>query len=609
MPRFKYAFTVAFSSLAIVLSLFAPLAVYADNNTSSSEETSVSKENSWRYENGELRSDIEETNAEDEDIDAQSIHAIPSNAISQGIDVSGYQKDIDWQVVKNAGIDFAIIKIGNLDKSESDGWYTDSRFQRNVSECERLGIPYGVYVYAYGTTVQEYENGAEHIISLLAGHHPTLPVYLDLEDDAINPGNSSNSITTANLAEFSKAFCNRIAAAGYTPGIYSGASWFKNYLTDSCFTSSGWSIWTAQYWYASRYDTCIDETPEYPKSYDIWQYSSRATVSGIRGSVDINYCYKNWNAGISSFSRVSGSTRYSTASSLVSYGQWSSGGTVVLACGGNYPDALVASSIAGSANAPILLTDTNSLSSEAATQIKSLAPSKVYVIGGSQAISDSTVSTVKSLVGSNCSVQRISGATRYETSLAAVDVLNSAETVVIATGANYADALSASPYAYAAKAPIILCDSSSGLSSQALAKISSCGAKAAIIVGGTAAVPSNVESQLAGIGLKSTRLAGATRYETSFSIAKYEAESLGSNSFSKSTLYFATGTNFPDALAAGAVAGKTRNALVLVDPSASTTSSCISQWKGQVAKGVVIGGTSAITSYQMTSLASALGLS
>lgn len=609
MPRFKYAFTIAFSSMAIALSLFAPLAVYADNNTSSSEETSVSKENSWRYENGELRSDIEETDAEDEGIDAQAIHAIPSNAVSQGIDVSGYQKDIDWQAVKDAGIDFAIIKIGNLDKSESDGWYTDSRFQRNVSECERLGIPYGVYVYAYGTTVQEYENGAEHTISLLAGHHPTLPIYLDLEDDTINPGNSSNSVTTANLVEFSKAFCNHIAAAGYTPGIYSGASWFKNYLTDSCFTSSGWSIWTAQYWYASRYDACIDETPEYPKSYDIWQYSSRATVSGIRGSVDINYCYKNWNAGISSFSRVSGSTRYSTASSLVSYGQWSSGGTVVLACGGNYPDALVASSIAGSANAPILLTDTNSLSSEAATQIKSLAPSKVYVIGGSQAISDSTVSTVKSLVGSNCSVQRINGATRYETSLAAVDVLNSAETVVIATGANYADALSASPYAYAAKAPIILCDSSSGLSSQALAKISSCGAKAAIIVGGTAAVPSNVESQLAGIGLKSTRLAGVTRYETSFSIAKYEAENLGANSFSKSTLYFATGTNFPDALAAGAVAGKMHNALVLVDPSASTTSSCIAQWKGQVTKGVVIGGTSAITSYQMTSLASALGLS
>ncbi len=605
------------SALAAVVSLLVfaslvmlPVGAYANDEASDtdSEETCVSKENSWRYENGELIDFGQVASEEDDGIELQSMHAMPNGAVSQGIDVSGYQKDIDWQAVKNAGIDFAIIKIGNLDESEPDAWYTDSRFQRNISACESLGIPYGIYVYAYGKSAWVYEKGADHIIALLAGHHPSLPVYLDLEDDTINPDKSS--ITKSNLAEFSKAFCNRIASAGYTPGIYSGASWFKNYLTDSCFSNNGWSIWTAQYWYSKNYNASLEDAPEYPSSYDIWQYSSVASVSGISGSVDINYCYTKWGSEVKSFSRVSGSTRYSTMSALASYGQYSKGDTVVLASGDNYPDALTASSIAGAYSAPILLTEKGSLSSEAAAQIKSLSPSKVYVVGGPDAISDSAVNAVKFAAGGGCQVQRVYGATRYETSLQTLSVLPSVDTVVIATGENYADALSISPYAYATKTPIILCNPSTGLSDQALAKISALGAKKAIIVGGTAAVPSVVESQLAKIGISDrTRLDGATRYETSFRIASYETANLGSSSFSKATLYFATGSNYPDALAAGAVAGKTRNPLILVDPSASTTAACISQWKSQVSRGVVVGGTSAISAGQVTALASALGLS
>ncbi len=312
MVRSKNLMAIKALCLALVLALFMPLCAHADDIAASSDETCVSKENSWRYENGVLRADLGETNEDDADIDTQAMHQMPSGATAQGIDVSGYQKDIDWQAVKNAGIDFAIIKIGNLDESEQDGWYTDSRFLRNVTECERLGIPYGVYVYAYGKSTWAYQNGAEHIISLLKGHHPSLPVYLDLEDDSINPGKSN--ITKNQLVEFSKAFCNRIAAAGYYPGIYSGASWFKSYLTDSCFTSGEWSIWTAQYWYSGSYNETLEDSPEYPKAgeYDIWQYSSIARVNGITGYTDINYCYVDWNNvtgdGVKSFSDVKSDT-------------------------------------------------------------------------------------------------------------------------------------------------------------------------------------------------------------------------------------------------------------------------------------------------------------
>ena len=255
-----------------------------DEQTADDTVIGDSEANSWRYQNGELRSDLRDDNATDLGVESRSMHEMPEGATLQGIDVSGYQKDIDWQKVKDAGIDFAILKIGNINAREPDGWYTDSYFQRNVTECERLGIPYGVYAYSYAKNADDAVKGADHIIALLKGHNPTLPVYLDLED---------NSIKDTDHASIAKAFCNTISAAGYTPGIYASASWFKNILTDPCFTNSGWGIWTAQYWYGQRYDASLGLGPEYPAKFDCWQYSILSTVPGIDGHCDINYWYKD----------------------------------------------------------------------------------------------------------------------------------------------------------------------------------------------------------------------------------------------------------------------------------------------------------------------------
>ena len=255
-----------------------------DEQTADGTVIGDSEANSWRYQNGELRSDLRDDNATDLGVESRSMHEMPEGATLQGIDVSGYQKDIDWQKVKDAGIDFAILKIGNINAREPDGWYTDSRFQRNLSECERLGIPYGVYAYSYAKNADDAVKGANHIIALLEGHKPTLPVYLDLED---------NSIKDTDHATIATAFCNTISAAGYTPGIYASASWFKNILTDPCFTNSGWGIWTAQYWYGQRYDASLGLGPEYPAKFDCWQYSILSTVPGIDGYCDINYWYKD----------------------------------------------------------------------------------------------------------------------------------------------------------------------------------------------------------------------------------------------------------------------------------------------------------------------------
>ena len=256
-----------------------------DEQTADDAVIGDSEANSWRYQNGELRSDLQDDNATDLGIESRSMHEMPEGATMQGIDVSGYQKDIDWQKVKDAGIDFAILKIGNINAREADGWYTDSYFQRNVTECERLGIPYGVYTYSYARNADDAVKGADHIIALLKGHNPTLPVYLDLEDD---------SIKDTDHAAIAKAFCSTISAAGYAPGIYASASWFKNVLTDPCFSNSGWNIWTAQYWYGQRYDASLGLGPEYPAKFNCWQYSFHGSVPGVSGDVDVDYYYGNY---------------------------------------------------------------------------------------------------------------------------------------------------------------------------------------------------------------------------------------------------------------------------------------------------------------------------
>lgn len=271
--------------------------------------------------------------------------------------------------------------------------------------------------------------------------------------------------------------------------------------------------------------------------------------------------------------RINGATRYQTMSGLVDLMGASKNGVVVVASATNYPDALAASSLAGCYDpAPILLTDPNGLTEEVGSQIKKFSPSFIYIVGGESAVSSTVEDQLKGI--SQAYIQRLSGQTRYETSLriakTAYSVANSGGEapwqVIIATGTNFADALSVSPYAYAGKMPILLCDPAAGLSDDALAFLKAKGIRHAMIVGGNQAVPASVEAQLESVGVSYDRYSGSTRYETSVKIAE-RASSLFNNPsvLGLSGSIFATGKNFPDALAAGPVAGHSRSFVLLVD--------------------------------------------
>ena len=297
----------------------------------------------------------------------------------------------------------------------------------------------------------------------------------------------------------------------------------------------------------------------------------------------------------SSMPRFSGYTRYETSGLLFDQGNWQQGGAVVLASGANFPDALAASALAGDLDAPIMLTDPTTLSSETEWRIQGLNPSCVYIIGGNSAVSSAVEHRVAEIVGSASRIKRFAGDTRFDTSLnVAAAVSSPSDTVIIATGSNYADALSISPYAYATRSPVILSDSVSGLDVSLLKQIRSAGYSKAIIVGGANAVPAIVESQLKSNGVvKVNRLAGETRYSTSTKIVDFELAS--NEGFTLDGALLATGQNFPDALSAGSLSGKRSVPLLLVDPGATQVSTYLANHKEDLTHVSFVGGQNAIS--------------
>lgn len=258
-----------FSAL-LVLMVLAPVSVFVCPADAEAAQTLV--ENSWRYEGGQLVSD--DASSEEDGIALLSMDALPDGVTAQGIDVSEHQGRIDWDAVKASGIDFAILRVGFA--APSFGGRVDYQFNRNISECERLGIPYGVYIYSYAFDNQQAADEASMVIDCLSGHNPRLPVYYDLEDNKIIADGRQSGIASRAVT-----FCNKISAAGYKPGIYANLNWFNNILTDPVFKSGSWDHWIAQY----------NSQCHYTGSYSFWQYTSSGKVSGISGNVDMNYAY------------------------------------------------------------------------------------------------------------------------------------------------------------------------------------------------------------------------------------------------------------------------------------------------------------------------------
>jgi len=199
----------------------------------------------------------------------------------KGIDVSDNQKEVNWPAAKAAGLDFAMLKCGyGEDLADQDEDY----FARNVSECERLGIPWGAYLYSYAMAVSDAASEVQHIKRVLNGRRPSYPVVIDMEDadkyKEKHGGIPSPQVITGIL----KAELNALESAGYYAGWYANKDWCLNHLYPD--QLSRWLFWYARPGVSSPDRPC-----------GIWQNQQGETGGkwpGVSGACDLDISYNDY---------------------------------------------------------------------------------------------------------------------------------------------------------------------------------------------------------------------------------------------------------------------------------------------------------------------------
>lgn len=222
-----------------------------------------------------------------------------------GIDVSKWQETIDWEKVRNAGIEFAILRIGN--RTWGDGTISkDIFFDEYMKGAHEAGIDLGVYFYTQAVNEREAKAEAEFVIENLKKYpgYLTYPVYFDIEDidkHRLGAAKLSNAQTTA----LCKTFCDTILKAGYDAGVYANYTEFNSRMNKS--ELAGYNNWLARF--AKAPTLSGTATGKYfDGAYNMWQYSSSGKVSGINGNVDMDVFYKSRMPGKTSGLKQTGSS-------------------------------------------------------------------------------------------------------------------------------------------------------------------------------------------------------------------------------------------------------------------------------------------------------------
>lgn len=192
-----------------------------------------------------------------------------------GVDVSVFQGDIDWEQVKSAGYDFAILRIGYRGYGEEGTLNVDEKFEQNLENAQKAGMDIGVYFFSQAINEEEAKEEADFVLEHLQEQKLQMPVVYDpehiLEDEARTDG-----VTGEQFTKNTETFCKAIEKAGYDAMIYSNMLW-EAYELD-LEKLSDYPIWYADY----------EKFPQTPYLFSMWQYSSTGSVPGIEGNVDLN---------------------------------------------------------------------------------------------------------------------------------------------------------------------------------------------------------------------------------------------------------------------------------------------------------------------------------
>ena len=195
---------------------------------------------------------------------------------TKGLDVSEFQGEVDWERVKAAGYKFAMLRAGY-------GYNTiDKQFRRNASECNRIGLPVGVYWFCYAFSPEKAVQEADGCIDIISEYRLDYPVCYDIEQASADYIEKQGvSFTPALAKNVVKSFCDRIEAKGYYAMFYTNRNFLDTYLGTEL--SKRYAYWYARY--ADRFDGT---------DCGIWQYTSTGSVPGITGNVDLDLGYTDY---------------------------------------------------------------------------------------------------------------------------------------------------------------------------------------------------------------------------------------------------------------------------------------------------------------------------
>lgn len=200
----------------------------------------------------------------------------------KGLDVSKFQGEVDWERVKAAGYQFAMLRAGY-------GFSTvDEQFRRNASECSRIGLPFGAYWFCYAVSPETAVQEADGCINTISGYQLDYPVCYDIEQASADYAAGQGVQYTPGLArQLVQSFCDRVESYGYFAMFYSNRNFLDTYLGEAL--AARYALWYA------RYTDTFDGT-----DCGMWQYTSQGNVPGISGSVDLDLSYVDYPSVIRS---------------------------------------------------------------------------------------------------------------------------------------------------------------------------------------------------------------------------------------------------------------------------------------------------------------------
>ena len=192
---------------------------------------------------------------------------------SEGIDVSQWQGDINWEKVAATGIDYVIVRAGY----GKELYQEDPKFDENMRGAQSVGLDCGAYWYSYALSVEDAYKEAEVCYEVIKDYDFTYPIYFDIEDP------SQKRLSTAEVSAIIDAFCSTLEAKGYYVGVYS----FANFLTTRVYEEvlDKYDVWVAHF---------KVEAPSYFKDYGMWQYTSESSIDGVKGAIDRDHSYINY---------------------------------------------------------------------------------------------------------------------------------------------------------------------------------------------------------------------------------------------------------------------------------------------------------------------------